>query len=700
MTPSPHNVPVRVSLLAAVLVTACLSAWAQGEDPPARAGRLSVADGNVSLEPAGMSDWTAAGLNRPLTTGDRLWTDQDSRAEVDFGDAVVRLGPFTGFAFLNLDDSIAQMQLSAGTLIVRVRNLRTNQIYEVDTPNLAVTLVEPGEYRLEVGPSGTSTLVRVTEGAAEASAGGQTFVVNNQQAVNFSGTQSLAYQNVAVGVPDALDNWSSARERGLEDSNSREYVAEDLPGTQDLDDNGHWESAPEYGYVWIPTVVVVNWAPYRYGHWCWVAPWGWTWVDDARWGYAPSHYGRWARWNNAWAWVPGPRRARPVYAPALVGWVHGPGFGGSTAFGTNVGWFPLAPREVYEPPYRVSPGDARNTQVVNPKAGVASGGAPARYVNSMGGAVTSVSQDVFVSGERVGTRTLHVAPAVLAGSAVSASAPAIAPVRQSVLGPTGGRVTRPPVPLVNRPVVAFTVPPRSQVPFDQQLEAIQANGGRPLTRPDLARLPASAGAPSVRLVASGATAPRSLTPRAQPGTLPATAAPAEPTLAERARALQSGPVSASPRAPYAPAPAVATGVQATAPPTAVPPAPLERAPSASASSPSVPQRVSPPTPPPERATTVTGGTLYHTQPMVPPPAHPAASSPAEVLNRGAPAPETPHYRSAPVAPLAAPPSQPAPSAAPAAHPPPAAAAHPSSPPAAPQSRNAQPPAHDTNTRPQ
>jgi hypothetical protein len=688
MRRTPHNVPVRRAFLAALLITASVSAWAQSADPPTRAGRVSVADGSVSLEPAGMTDWTAAGLNRPLTTGDRLWTDQNSRAEVDFGDAVVRLGPSTGFAFLNLDDSVAQMQLSVGTLIVRVRNLQSNQIYEVDTPNLAVTLVEPGEYRIEVDPSGAATLVRVTEGAAEASGGGQTFVIHNQQAVRFTGTQSLAYQSVPVGVPDDLDEWSGARERGLEDSSSREYVAEDLPGTQDLDDNGHWESAPEYGYVWIPTVVVVNWVPYRFGHWCWVAPWGWTWVDDARWGYAPFHYGRWVHWNNAWAWVPGPRRTRPVYAPALVGWVHGPGFGGSTAFGSNVGWFPLAPREVYEPPYRVSPGYARNvnlsnTRLVSPKgvdAGV-SGGTPPRYVNNTGSALTTVSQDVFVSGQRVGSHTLRVTPAVLAATAVSATAPAIAPVRQSVLGPGGARSTKPPVSLVNRQVVAFTVPPHAPAPFDRQLEGVQANGGRPLTRPDLARLPASAGATSVRMVASGVAAPRSLTPQALPGTVPATA-PSEPTYAERARALHGTPLPASPGAPY---------TQAAARPEQAPVSagiPGEQGRTVPASSASAPPSTAP------------GGTLYHTLPVTPPGAHPTTPPPSENIPRAAPTPQAPQYHGTPAAPVATPAAQPVPPTAPVSHPPPPAPAHPAPPAAAPQTRNAPPSAHDSNTRPQ
>src|SRR6202011_2395341 len=77
------------------------------------------AEGSVSRQPAGVQEGAAATVNRPLTTGDKLWTDQDSRAELDIGAAVIRLGATTGFSFLNLDDNTAQMQVPAGTPIGR-----------------------------------------------------------------------------------------------------------------------------------------------------------------------------------------------------------------------------------------------------------------------------------------------------------------------------------------------------------------------------------------------------------------------------------------------------------------------------------------------------------------------------------------------------------------------------------------------------
>ncbi len=62
-------------------------------------------------------------------------------------------------------------------------------------------------------------------------------------------------------------------------------------------------------------------------------------VDDAPWGFAPFHYGRWVSWNGGWGWAPGPLGYwNPYYAPALVGWIGGSGFGVGFGFGWGGGW--------------------------------------------------------------------------------------------------------------------------------------------------------------------------------------------------------------------------------------------------------------------------------------------------------------------------------------------------------------------------
>ncbi len=552
---------MRYELLLLVLLggAACTAAPADEVDPPGRAARLSDVEGSVSLEPAGTQDWTAAALNLPLTTGDRVWTDRNSRAELDLGAAVIRLGSTTGFAFLSLGDATAQMQLTGGTLIVRVRDMAADQVYEIDTPNLALSLQQPGDYRVEVSERGDVTVVKVNDGAAQAVGGGQTVAIGEQQQVVFSGTTQLTYSAGNLGAPDELDGWSAAREQQVEDAASAEYVPSDVPGTQDLDNNGTWQEIPEYGYVWTPTTVVAGWVPYGRGRWVWVTPWGWTWVDAAAWGYAPFHYGRWVPCTNRWCWVPGPRRLRPVYAPALVAWVGIPGAEKADAPGGNVGWFPLGPNEVYVAPYHVSPAYARLVNVNNTRL-VSSTyinhiyeqtGTP-HYVNNRAAAVTSVPQSVFVSGQQVGAHAQHVAPALLAASLVTAAAPAIAPSRQSVLGTNDGRVVaRPPAALLRRTVVAHHPPPRAPATFDEQLAAIQANGGRPLARAELAQLQPQTADASVRVVAiagpvvthAGAAAHPAETHAAAP---PPTMVPAP--FAERERILQHPQLSGPPPA--------------------------------------------------------------------------------------------------------------------------------------------------------
>jgi hypothetical protein len=535
-----------IAALALLTLAAAGSARADETDPPGRVARLSYVEGAVSLEPAGLQEWTAAERNRPLTSGDRLWTDQQSVAELDLGDAALRLGGMTGFAFLNLDDRLAQIQLSAGILLVRVWDTANGETYEIDTPNLALQLQQPGMYRVEVDEPGNTTLVKVSEGQALALGSGESIPIDAQQVMVFTGSTTLSYSAATLGPPDDLDNWSATRDRQAQESPSRQYVADSTPGTYELDDNGRWQSTPEYGYLWTPAVVVAAWVPYRFGHWVWIAPWGWTWVDDAPWGYATFHYGRWVYWRGAWGWAPGPRSLRSVYAPALVAWSRGPGFAGPGAPGANVGWFPLGPHEVYAPAYRVSDAYLRNVNITNTT--VVSNTyitdvyqnrvTNIRYVNSTAAAVTAVPQSVFTSAQRVVGHTMPVTSGTVAGMSVAAAAPPITPVRQSVLGAGSGRkVAHPPPALANRAVIAHTPPPRAPATFDTQLAAIQANGGRPLARPDLARLQPGTPTAQVQVLA----AKRGSQPHRQAQPQSSQAQPSQPqaSLAERARALES-----------------------------------------------------------------------------------------------------------------------------------------------------------------
>jgi hypothetical protein len=575
--------------LAALLVLSLLSvsiALADDEsDPPGRVARLSYTNGSVSLQPAGVEDWADATVNRPLTTGDKLWTDRDSRAELDIGTAAIRLGSMTGLSFLNLDDRTAQMNITAGTAIVHVRDLGEDQALEVDTPNVAVTLQSPGDYRVQVNEAGDTTVVKVSNGDAQVSAAGQTVPLHTQQAYAFTGTDQVTADTTSVGAPDALDSWSLERDHRSEQAQAQtsEYVSPDVAGADDLADYGAWESTPEYGPVWTPTVVAAGWSPYHFGRWVWVAPWGWTWVDDAPWGFAPFHYGRWAYRDTRWCWVPGPRRVRPVYAPALVAWVGSPGASVSISAGggAGVGWFPLGPREVFVPGYRVSHNYVRNVNITNTTIVnntyitnvYENRVSNITYVNrNRPGAVVAVSQDVFTSARPISGHTMRIPEHELTRFNAQGVGPAIAPVRESVLGRRPDmNVRRPPAAFVNRPIVARVAPPPAPVSFERQQEAIRANGGRPLARSQITQLqPVAAANPRVRVVGPGSMrsiqnggqqfgTARPVQPSAG-GDRPAlnggqqfgTARPNienrhEPTIQERERALHATPIPPSPQ---------------------------------------------------------------------------------------------------------------------------------------------------------
>ena len=487
-------------LLAATFILFFLAnpqpAAAQDDDPPARAARLSYVQGAVSFEPAGTDDWVDAIVNRPMTTGDKIWTDRDSRAEIRIDSYAMRLGTQTGFSFLNLDDNTVQIRLTEGSLNVRVRRLDDDQTLEIDTPNLAFNVLRPGSYRIDVNENGDTTVVAVRNGQGEVTGGGSAYPVHAGDSVSFYGTDQLDLDVQGLPYDDDFDRWNRDRDRRWDHSSAPRYVSDDVVGYEDLDDNGGWRDVPEYGTVWFPHTTIVGWAPYRYGHWVWISPWGWTWVDDAPWGFAPFHYGRWVVVQGVWGWVPSPPRpavvtvayVRPVYAPALVAWVGG---GGVAA---GVAWFPLGPRDVYCPSYHVSPRyvervNVSNTVIVNRTE--VTNVYNTVYVNKTvtnityqnqreENAVTATSQASFTSAQPVGRNMVRVDARAVASAPVGPLTPAVVPQQRSVMGAGAEARVRPPAAVITRPVVAKTAPPPAPLPVTRQLQAVQANGGRPL----------------------------------------------------------------------------------------------------------------------------------------------------------------------------------------------------------------------------
>lgn len=482
-------------LIAAISAVFARPAAAQ-DDPPGRVARLNYAEGSVSYQVSGDTNWVQVDTNRPLTTGDNLWADKDSRGEVHIGSAAIRLSSETGISFLTLDDRTVQIQLAEGKIEVHLRHLQPGDAFEVDTPNLSFTLTQAGEYVISTDPTGQLTSITDREGEGQVTGGGGSWELSAGQLYTFNGTDELTYNDSPAPAFDDFEDWCQSRDQRENSSTSAQYVSRDVDGYYDLDDYGTWDQDSDYGEVWVPNGVDAGWAPYQMGEWVYMAPWGWTWVDAEPWGFAPFHYGRWAFIGTHWAWVPGPVVVRPVYAPALVGFVGGAGFGMSVSFGgvAGVGWFPLGPRDVFIPAYHVSPRYVQNINITNTRminvarvndvytrVVVNRDLAHVNYTYAGNArAVTAVSHDTFVNARPVSGAAIHVTAAQIQSARVVNGA-SIAPTHASYVSATARiATTKPATPIAQRPVVVRLNPAVSNA---NQRENVYTNDSPAFNRP-------------------------------------------------------------------------------------------------------------------------------------------------------------------------------------------------------------------------
>jgi hypothetical protein len=329
-------------------------------DPPTDVARIAVVSGAVSSHQPGSPDWDAAQQNYPLAPGSGVWTEPRSHAAVDVAGARIHLDSSSQLEVTAIDPDHVQLAVPQGAAVMRVYPGVSGVVFQVDTAHGAVTITEPGQYEIVAGDDRHPASVSVIEGQAQ-------FVGRNANLTLQAGQRgSIAPNNQAsvdAAQPDDFVRMVQQAEQPYQQqmAQTAQYVSPQQPGYQDLARYGQWDQAAQYGAVWYPQAVPANWAPYRYGHWAYVAPWGWTWVDDAPWGFTPFHYGRWVQIGHRWAWVPGTRAARPVYAPALVSFFDLGGVG----INVSLGWVPLGPDEVYVPYYRHSAGYVRAVNVTN-----------------------------------------------------------------------------------------------------------------------------------------------------------------------------------------------------------------------------------------------------------------------------------------------------------------------------------------------
>ncbi|HKF42223.1 MAG TPA: DUF6600 domain-containing protein [Thermoanaerobaculia bacterium] len=473
--------------LAALLTAVPAQAQAQGRDEygdiQQTVARISYFDGQVSFARGDdPDDWQPADRNVPMTLGDRVYTGNRSRIELQVhGGDVIRLGAQSDLAALNLTDDTRQFSMRAGVASFHVRDVSDNQVWEVDTPNAAVTFEARGDYRIDVDGNG-DTRVFVRRGSANVAAGGGQIPVDQGQGIQIYGTDQPQYDYVRVAAGDGWDQWVDQRESRFANAKSYRYISADIVGADDLDENGRWEQVPQYGWAWTPTVVAADWAPYRVGHWIWQDPWGWTWVSAEPWGWAPYHYGRWVVVSSRWFWIPVAPAVRYVrYSPALVAFTGGgPGFSVSITSGGGgfVGWFPLGPRDPFNPWWgsRV----VHTTTVTN-----------VTYVNRT--YVTVVNQSAFVSGTPVSSawvRDRAVVTQVESAPVIRGTIPVMptAGALRVAVNTEARTAPRPPAAIVSRPVVVRAAPPPAPPTFQAKIGVITRNGGAPVEPAAAARI--------------------------------------------------------------------------------------------------------------------------------------------------------------------------------------------------------------------
>jgi len=392
--------------------------------PPALVGRVSFVSGQLAFHMAGETQWSAAKVNYPVAAGASFWTAPQSRAEFRIGPQTLALSGNTAVEIVQLDHQVMRLAVTQGRINLHLRELGDGNSAEVEVPRGAVKLLQPGIYDIDAGSQDHPARIAVFEGSARFVGGSLDVAVKAGDVAVIGGTDTLT-ASLERAAPDKFAEWCRARDydqRRLAAAPRR--VSPRMTGYEALDAHGTWRSVAQYGEVWVPNAVPPRWAPYRYGHWAWVQPWGWTWVDAEPWGFAPSHYGRWAYVEDLWAWVPGPLLPQPVYAPALVAFIDDPAVVlASRVRAPLVGWVPLGPGEPYWPGYT---SDAAHIRALN--AGITGDVAAldrAALALANRGAATVVPQRAFAKAERISRAALRVSERGLRQAKAAAAPPGL-----------------------------------------------------------------------------------------------------------------------------------------------------------------------------------------------------------------------------------------------------------------------------------
>jgi FecR protein len=279
-------------------------------DSHARIVRISYVEGQVLLDNG--RGYESVTMNVPVTERNWLQTRSDGWAEIQMEDgSLVRLAPDTVIAFTALGRStsggtLTTVDLDQGEAEFKVLKHDGNE-FQITVKNKTIVLKSPGSFRVtSTNDDPMEVAVRKGEVSVHDPESGEDVAVKKNETFVLNPADPAQYALDQGTEADELDQWSSQRDDSL-----RAYAANNRTqspyqyGTSDLNYYGQYTDDPQYGNVWQPYGISMDWDPFSNGYWASSSAGG-IWVSSYPWGWMPYRYGRWVFINGrGWFWQPG-----------------------------------------------------------------------------------------------------------------------------------------------------------------------------------------------------------------------------------------------------------------------------------------------------------------------------------------------------------------------------------------------------------